>query len=121
MSNSFGNVITSSASLRTEDKQKALHKEYIFNRIIECINIDKLELSKRAIDAGSVARTAIDKTVARFETELRAYVNEHIEEIVDNKYELLHISELENLSTQIAYQRGHIVAEIQRVVIFSRK
>lgn len=120
MTNSFGNTLTSSASLNSAEARKEAYKGYIKRRAEECIAADKIELSKRAVDAGAAARTVIDKNIKKLEQELNTYLEQHIDEIVANKYELLHISELEAMSTTPGYRNGRIVAEIQRVVIFSR-
>lgn len=120
MANSFGNTLTTSASINSVEARKEAYKDYIRRRATECVAADKLELSKRAVDAGASARTLIDKNIQKLEQELNAYLDQHIDEIVANKYELLHISELESLSTAPRYRTGKIIAEIQRVVVFSR-
>lgn len=120
MANSFGNTLTSSASLNTMDARNEAYKKHIRQRATEVLTADKIELSKRAVDAGASARTIIDKNVKKLEQELNAYLDQHIDEIVANRYELLHISELEANSTATGYRTGKIIAEIQRVVIFKR-
>lgn len=120
MANSFGNTLTSSASLNTKDARNEAYRSFIRQRAKECIAADKIELSKRAVDAGASARTVIDKNIKKLEQELNAYLEQHMDEIVANRYEILHISELEANSTAPGYRTGKIIAEVQRVVIFKR-
>lgn len=120
MANSFGNTLTSSASLNTAEARNEAYRKHIRQRAIQCIAADKAELSKRAVDAGASARTVIDKNIKKLEQELNAYLDQHMDEIVANRYELLHISELEANSTAQGYRTGKIIAEVQRVVIFKR-
>lgn len=120
MANSFGNTLTASASLNTMEARNEAYKKYIRQRAMECVAADKAELSKRAVDAGASARTAIDKNIKKLEQELNVYLDTHMEEIVKNRYELLHISELEASSTAPGYRTGKIIAEIQRIVVFKR-
>lgn len=120
MANSFGNTLTSSASLNTAEARNEAYRKYIRQRVTEVLTADKLELSKRAVDAGASARTIIDRNVRKLEQELNDYLDHHMDEIVARRYELLHISELEVNSTAPGYRNGKIIAEIQRAVIFKR-
>lgn len=120
MANSFGNTLTASAKLNTTDARNEAYNKHIRQRATECITLDKLELSKRAVDAGASARTVIDRNIKKLEQDLNAYLDQHMNEIVANRYELLHISELEANSTAPGYRNGKIIAEIQRIVIFKR-
>lgn len=118
--NSIGNTLSNSAMLNTAEAQKELMKQYLDKRKTQCLLAEKLELSKRAINAGTSARAMIDKTVAELEQALDKYLAEHLDEIINNKYELLHISELEAKAELPGYRTGKIIAEIQHVLIFKR-
>ena len=120
MADSFGSMITSNASINTAENTRKAYEEYIMKRAQECLAVDKIELNKRAIDAGVKARTVIKDMEKKLENELNAYLAENMSYIIDNKYELLHISELEAKSDQRGYMTGQIVHEIQRVVVFKR-
>lgn len=120
MGSMFGATISAAASINSEDKQRTEYEKYIRQRAKECLVADKIELSKRAIDAGAKARTAIAKMVDALEIELNKYLSENMDVIVKNNYELLHISELEARSELPGYRTGKIIAEIQRIVVFKR-
>lgn len=118
--NSFGNILNNSASLNTEETKKRYMQEYLEKRVKECVQLERLELSKKAVDAGASSKSVIDKVTLKLEKELSGYITEHFSEIINNKYELLHISELEAKSSMNGYRTGRIITEIQHVIVFQR-
>ena len=113
-------TISISAQNNTPEKQREAYEAQVRQRIEDCIKIDQAELNKRAIDLGKSAHTVIDAAVTKLRTLVEDYVDSHMDEIVKNHQEVLHISELEARSTTKEYRNGKIVADLQRIVIFQR-
>lgn len=113
-------TISISAQNNTPEKQREAYEAQIRQRIEDCLKIDEAELNKKAIDLGKSAHEVIDAAISKLRTLTEDYVNSHIEEIVRNHQEVLHISELEARSTTKEYRNGKIVADLQRIVVFQR-
>lgn len=110
--------IQSNISLRGKEEEQ--FKQYIWQRVEECLKLDKNELNKKAIDLGKNAHDLIEKSMEKAKAQIEDYVRANIDTIYKNKYEIFHISELEALSDQPLYRDGKIVKECGRIVIFSR-
>ena len=112
--------ISTTAENNTPEKKREAYEAHIHSRIEECLELDRQELNKKAIDLGKSAHNIIDSTIEKVKASIEEYVASHINEIVDKQQEIIHISELESRSTSKEYRDGKIIAEFQRIVVFQR-
>lgn len=113
-------TIGKTAENDTPEKRRESYEKQIRQRVEECLKIEQAELHKKAIDLGKSAPTLIDSALSKTRAIVMSYIDSHMDEIISNKQEVLHISELETRSTTREYRNGKIIKDLQRIVIFQR-